>query len=86
MSRPIRPYMTKDELALWLSEKCGVEVRLWDVDSQGEFQGFVYDGPMIKLRSPEECGRCGGTGEVCYSSTSYGPCDCVTSNSTKGNQ
>jgi hypothetical protein len=21
-----------------------------------------------------ECGRCGGTGEVCYSSTNYGPC------------
>lgn len=28
----------------------------------------------------EECDHCGGTGEVCYSSTSYGPCPvCATS-------
>lgn len=27
------------------------------------------------------CGKCGGTGEVCYSSTSYGPCpECVERN------
>lgn len=31
------------------------------------------------LPSEPECGHCGGTGEVCYSSTSYGPCpECST--------
>ncbi len=29
----------------------------------------------------EVCGKCGGTGEVCYSSTNYGPCpECVERN------
>lgn len=70
----MRLFMSKDDLALLLQEKCGVEVRLWDVDGTGEFQGFIYDGPGIKLYHPKECGRCGGTGEVCFSSTSYGPC------------
>jgi hypothetical protein len=31
------------------------------------------DAPTLEL-PVAECGRCGGTGEVCYSSTSYGPC------------
>jgi hypothetical protein len=69
-----RLYMTNEELALWLEEKCGVQVRLWDIDQSGVFLGFAYDGPLIKLRSSEECGNCGGTGEICFSSTSYGPC------------
>lgn len=70
----MRLYLRKEELALLLEEKYGVDVRLWDVDKEGEFLGFVYDGPLIKLNSPEECGKCGGTGEICFSSTSYGPC------------
>lgn len=70
----MRLYLTKEELALLLAEKYSAEVRLWDVNENGEFKGFVYDGPLIKVRSPEECEKCGGTGEVCYSSTSYGPC------------
>ena len=75
----MRRYLTKEELALALEEKFGVDVRLWDVDSSGEFQGCVYDGALIKLPTPGECQRCGGTAEVCYSSTNYGPCpDCCT--------
>ena len=36
------------------------------------------DRPTLEL-PVAECSRCGGTGEVCYSSTSYGACpDCGT--------
>ena len=74
-----RKYMTKDELAVLLEEQHSAEIRMWDVDAAGEFLGFWYDGDVIRIPSPEECGRCGGTGEVCYSSTNYGPCtECST--------
>lgn len=33
-----------------------------------------YMKSLAILRQHKDCGRCGGTGEVCYSSTSYGPC------------
>jgi hypothetical protein len=76
-----RKYLTKDELAVLLEETFGIDVRLWDMDQTGEFLGLYYDGDLIKITTPGECGHCGGTGEVCYSSTSYGPCpECVERN------
>lgn len=49
----MRLYLTKDELAVLLEEHYGAQVRLWDVDDDGEFLGFVYDGPLIRIRTPE---------------------------------
>ena len=48
----MRKYLTADELWHLLREKCGIEVRIWDVEpikidenntAQGEFFGAVID-------------------------------------------
>ena len=49
----------------------------------GVRQEFIRDAAMlgvsvkfIRRMSETECGRCGGTGEICHSSTHYEGCDC----------
>jgi hypothetical protein len=46
-------------------------ITVWSEDEYAEMKAL--------LSRPEKvCGKCGGTGEVCFSSTNYGPCpECV---------
>jgi DnaJ-class molecular chaperone len=52
---------------------CGMDTRS-QICGQCYGSGFVPEGSKAPVAQPEECPQCDGTGEVCYSSTSYGPC------------